>query len=162
MPVLNSLLVLKNSTIGKAKPRVFPDPVRSLTIRSSRSYTFLNVIYYTGNKLNMPRLLSPSMVFLWIYGKFEKSPGFGSVWIISEFLRPGWKLINSVFTYFWSELLRSVCHSLFLELLLFLWSEFLFVYEILMMMSLFSLFYFFCLLVIVIWSVFPFFLVCFI
>jgi len=61
--------------MGRQKPRVFPEPVRSLMRRSSRAKILLKVKYWTGKSALIPRAVSPLTVAAESSGKFLKSPG---------------------------------------------------------------------------------------
>ena len=61
-PLPKHLFFLKYSTIGRENAKVLPEPVRSLTIKSSLLYAERKDSYYTGNKNSIPLFLSPSTV----------------------------------------------------------------------------------------------------
>jgi len=74
LPVPKHFFFLKYSTIGKAKARVFPDPVKSLTMTSFLAKMVLKEEYWTGKSWLIPLFFRPSTVLAWISGKFENAP----------------------------------------------------------------------------------------
>lgn len=74
LPLPRVLFLRSHSTRGSEKPRVLPEPVRSLTIKSFLDQICLNDSYWTGKRALIPLAISNSRDFCMISGKLSKSP----------------------------------------------------------------------------------------